>query len=285
LNLKIAAMIAASLLLAGCGDSSAPRDAAGLLQQGWQSYAMGDFDFALDSFRKVERMGQTADEERFSALLGLATTYHLSTNPDLAKAAEYYAQLQAMGTDEARQHSLLGMALIAISEDRSADAQTQLMGLIEQYPDSMLADEAVLHLADSLLAPTRGEETGEYDLPRDAQVERGIRVLEQRLESHPENPLAAQMHIMVANQYIGRGDYRKAVDHLLAAEECGIGVSRTRSTVLWQIARVAEKQLKDYDLAETFYALYVHDFPRTALYYRASQSLKRVQDLRQKAEG
>lgn len=281
----VATLIAILALCQGCGEGTGPTDVQGLLAQGWQSYAMGDFDFARNSFSTVEAREGLTDAERFSCLLGLATTYHMSTSPDLDKAAEYYGQLEGLGTDEARQQSLLGLALIDLAQGRHADGQAGLTRLIEEFPDSTLADEAAVHLADSLLSPKHGEGTGVYVLPRAAEIDRGVRILEGRLSSHPDSPLAAQMHIMVGNVYIDREEFQKAIDHLIAAEEFGIDVSRTRSIVLWQIARIAEKKLEDYELAERYYALYVQDFPHTTLFYRASKSLDRVRDLKQEAEG
>jgi tetratricopeptide (TPR) repeat protein len=273
------------LLLWGCGGGSASGDPDLLLADGWKAYATGDFDFAIQRFQSAAGAEGLTDQQRYSALLGLATTFHYQSNPDLARARDCYERLSKLDHPAAGRQSLLGLARVNMAEGRSMDARSQLAQIVEQYPDSHEADEAVLQLADALTRPGIDESTpGQFNPPSSALVERALGVLQARLDARPHNPLAPGMHMMMANIMIQQNDFGAAVEHLVAAEQEGIAVVRLRGIVLWRIARIAEKELKDYDLAERYYGLYVDEFQRTELYYRALKSLERVQELRKEGQ-
>ena len=264
----------------GCKGRSEAAGLDALLAEGWQAYSTGDFDFAATCFQRVEKAEGATVEQAYSALLGLATTYHLQPNPDLQKARDCYSRLGLIKSDSARRQSTLGLARVDLAAGRTTEGQSKLAALLRDSADSMEADEAAIHLADSLLAPRTDEsKPGEFQIAPDGAVQRGLNVLEDRLTTHPHNPLASSMHMMLANKYIELRKFKEAVEHLLAAEKEGIAAERLRSVALWRIARIAEEQLKDYGLAEKYYARYVDEFSRTTLYYRALKSLERVRAL------
>jgi len=272
-------------VLCGCSGAAAPANLDAALEDAWRSYSTGDFEYAIVRFDLVRQTPAADEEQRFSALLGLAFSYQLRPNPDLDRAREYYELLEKMGTDRARRAALLGLGQIDLAEGASGDGETKLVALMHEYPDSIEADEAAIHLADSLFRPQPvGNGPGRYVLASGAVVERGLRLLEERLRERPHNPLAAAMHMMLAGKYIELEDFEKAVPHLIAAEKEGIAGVKLRGTVLWRIARIADKRLKDYALAERYYQRYVDEFQRSALYYLASQSLERVRQLQEAKE-
>ncbi len=280
-NLPIAVLFAALVLVLGCGSKRDAGNLDALLAEGWQAYTTGDFDYAIGCFEDARSVRGASPEQTYSAILGLATVYHLQSNPDLARAREYYAMLAGLNTPDALRQSALGLARVDLAEGRTAEAQSKLTAVIRDYPDSSEADEATIHLAESLFAPRPNEEApGGFDVAGEASMRRGLQVLEDRLSSHAQNPLASAMHMMLANKYIELRQFDKAVQALLGAEKDGIAVERLRSVAVWRIARIAELELKDYELAERYSALYVKDFGRTELYYRALESLERVRTLK-----
>jgi len=284
-KLSVFAIVVAAVLALGCGSKHDSGSLDALLAEGWQAYSTGDFDFAAECFRGVEATQATADQT-YSAILGLATVYHLQSNPDFGKAREYYALLASLDTQNARKQSALGLARVDLAEGKDADGQSKLTAVMRDYPDSMEADEAAIHLAESLFAPRADEsKPGGFGVAGEASMQRGLKLLEDRLSARPGNPLASAMHMMLANKYIELKTFDKAVENLLAAEKDGIAVERLRSVVVWRIARISELQLKDYGLAERYYQRYVHDFGRTELYYRALKSLERVRALTAKENG
>jgi len=274
-------VLAFAALGVGCGQAPGQNELDALLEHGWRAYSTGDFDVAIHDFTDVADAPTAETAHRYSALLGLATTHHLRTNPDLTRARAAYTRLAELDTDDARRQSLLGLARIDIAEGHDGDGQTRLTALITDFPDSREADEAAIHLAASLLAPAPSPDAPAGFVPaREGRADRGAGVLEKRLQSHPHNPLATAMHMMLADHYMARGEMRVAVGHLVAGEEEGIAGVKTHSIVLWQIARIAENALKDYGLAEHYYERYTREFKRSALYYRALKSLERVRALK-----
>lgn len=270
--------LCACVLLAGCGRAEQEADLSRTLEEGWRAYGTGDFDFALGLFSRVERNSSATDRELLSARLGLATTHHLSTDPDLSRAEEYYSQLEASRADWARRLGLLGRGLVVLDRGSTEEGRQILEELRGEFPDSPEAHEATIHLAEAYFSPTgTADLPGGHVVPGEESVTRGIDVLEYWLTNRPDNPLAATMHMMLADKYTDRSEFRKAVDHLQLALEKGIVSARTRSALTWQVARVAERQLEDYELAESYYQRFVETSRRHVLYYRARQSLERVQ--------
>ncbi len=278
---RVVAAILAIFVSCGCGGGTPSGGLDAALEDGWKAFSTGDFDFAVNCFKIVESADAPALEQTYSALLGLATCHHLRPNPDLARARSYYVRLAELDTDAARAQSLLGLGRLEMAAGKPGQGQSELMSLMQDYPDRLEASEAAVHLADSLFRP-HGDDAkpGEFTLAREAAVLRGLETLEAWLGTHPDDLLASAMHIMLANKYIEMSDFEKAVEHLVAADEAGIAGVKTRSVTLWRIARIAQKELKDYELAETYYARYVAEFERTVLFYRAAKSLERVQALR-----
>ncbi len=274
-------MILAIFVSCGCGGGTPSGGLDAALEDGWKAFSTGDFDFAVKCFKTVESADAPTLEQTYSALLGLATSHHHRSNPDLARARSYYVRLGELDTDAARAQSLLGLGCVDMAAGESGQGQSELMSLMQDYPGSLEAGEAVVHMADSLFRP-HGDDAnpGEFTLAREAAVLRGLQTLEDWLAAHPDDRLASAMHIMLANKYIELSDFEKAVEHLVAADEAGIAGVKTRSVTLWRIGRIAEKELKDYELAETYYTRYVTEFERTVLFYRAAKSLERVQALK-----
>ncbi|MFO8006594.1 MAG: tetratricopeptide repeat protein [Candidatus Brocadiia bacterium] len=264
----------------GCGRQGAAQEGQDKLLLAWRSYTTGDFEIALEFFQQVAAEPEVTEDRRFSAVLGLAYTYHLRPNPDYEAALEQYDRLAELGHPAAERLSTLGYASVARARGDTEEALASFRQILEQYPDADEADEAALHIAEMLFSPTQDAgATGGYQLPTRQQVDRGIRVLDERLRRQPDNNLAAVMHTMLAARYVARDNHAKAIEHLRGALQQGISSARTRSTILWQIARIAEKDLRDYALAEQYYSKFVEESERHVLYYRATQSLERVRKL------
>ncbi|MFO7956180.1 MAG: tetratricopeptide repeat protein [Candidatus Brocadiia bacterium] len=269
----------------GCGAEAGTGGPEETLSTGWRAYSTGGFDFAEKAFLRVVNDPDATEEHRYSALLGLASTHHFSTSPDLGKAVTYYERLADVGGERGVCQSLLGLGMVALDRGQSEQARAHLEELIRDHPERREAGEAALYLAGSYFRPTPDESVvGEYILADSSAVQRGLEVLEGRLNAYPDNPLASVMHMMLAEQYVEVSDYARAVEHLEAALDKGIASETNRGSVTWQIARIAERELSDYELAEKYYAIYVRDFRRTQQYYRASQSLERVRQLLEEGE-
>jgi len=276
------------LLLAfcvGCGGEAGAAGPEGNLSTGWRAYSTGGFDFAEKAFLRVAKNPAASNEQLYSALLGLASTYHFSTSPDLDRAASCYERLAQVAGDRGVCQSLLGLGMVGLARGELEEGRDYLSELIESYPDTRAAGEAAVYLAGSYFRfrPDK-DSVGGYALPDASAVQRGLEVLEERLNAYPDGPLASVIHMMLAEQYVEVSDFSRAVDHMQAALEKGIASETNRGSVTWQIARIAEKELKDYELAAKYYTVYVRDFRRSQQYYRASESLERVRGLLEEAQ-
>ncbi len=275
-------MVAACLvLLPACGVELTESELDGLLAGAWRSYSTGDWDIAVENFRRVAQADVATDRQRFSAMLGLATTLQWRPDPDLPAAAGYYERLQELPVEGAGPLGLLGEAQIRRRTGRREEALETLLRLRTEYPESPEADESVIHTAQIYFsAEPDPKSVGGFAVPPPERTRKGMEVLRDWLERRPENPLAAVMHMMLGARHVGKGEHEEAVEQFRAALESGIESARTRSTLRWQVARLAEKELKDYELAEEYYGRFVEESKRHVLYHRATESLERLRRLR-----
>jgi tetratricopeptide (TPR) repeat protein len=266
--------------LAGCGSKAASGNLDQTLADGWRAYTTGDFDIARDTFSSVLRVPRLTDQQRFSALLGLATAYQMDTSPDLASARTYFEELGKLSSDEAQRLSMLELTRIDFAEGKTLEGRSRAETLRHKYPDALEADEATLMLAEIFVqAKPDKAASGGFVLAGPDGIQRGQEVLAAWLKDHPDNPLAADMHTMLADEFIELKQFAKAVPELQAALDKGVLADRTHSQILWQIARIAEMELKDYPLAAKYYQQFITDSRRDVLYYRAQLSLDRVKKL------
>jgi tetratricopeptide (TPR) repeat protein len=278
--LPIAVVLALAALLAGCGGEAGSGDLDSLLGEGWRAYGMGNFGGAHSFFDAVAQDERASDQQLYSSVLGLAVTALYQTTPDLNAARQYYERLATVHVDGAVAQSMLGIGNVYIAQEKSGEAQVELANLVRQFPDSEEADEATLLLADCLFRPTPDDKAvGGYRLASPALVQRGINALEDRLRTHPNTSLAPVLHMVAASRLVDMGSYREAIVHLQAALELGVESSTIAGTLTWQIARIADKELHDYALAEKYYADFVAHNKRNQLYYLAMLSEKRMQQL------
>ncbi len=269
-----------AVLVCGCGGEPLGKTPKEKLTTGWRAYSTGDWDFAVQAFRGVEKTPGASPAEQFSAALGLATTYHQQPSSDLGAARDYYNRLPELDPSRGAKLSLLGLARIDLKEGSRDRAIEKLEQLRSEFPDTVEADEATIHLAGILFDSGKDKSApGGFALPPREDVQRGIGALRERLDKRPDSPLASIMHRMLAGKHVEQKQWARAVEHLRAALRAGITSSRTESAILWQIARIAEMELEDYPLAADYYQRFINASRRHVLYYRAHLSLERVKEL------
>lgn len=268
------------VVLAGCGGQAGSGNLGQSLSEGWRAYAMGSFDAAAARFQRVADTAGATEDQRYSALLGLAASAQYQPKPDLGGALQYYRRLGEVKVTAAVPQSMLGIGMVYLAQGSVQEGQAELTNLTRQFPDSDEAGEAAVQLANSLWRPTPDAKApGGYRLADAALVQRGIDLLEKRLAAYPKSRLAAVMHMMLASEFIEQQSYKDAVAHLEAALTAGVESSTTRGSVTWQIARIAENKLHDYALAEKYYADYATNYKRTQLYYLARLGENRMKAL------
>ena len=161
-----------------------------------------------------------------------------------------------------------------VKSDASADqADERYRKIIDKYPGHFVTDESTLFLALNSLVHIGNVESQKA----------GSDILIAYLADRPDNTVAATMHSLLAGYFERSGQYHKMIEHLIAADKAGLPGIEPKSRTYWQIADVAEKKLKDYKLAASWYQRIVDDIGDTSGdYYVAKIAVQRCKTL---AEG
>ena len=117
-------------------------------------------------------------------------------------------------------------------------------------------------------------------------MDEGIRLVTEHLAKHPDSFLAPAMHLQLGGVYQARGEYRKAIEHWIAADELDAKAGKNRAMdrsmqagLYFRIAKVAEKRLQDYDLAAKWYDRIVNEIRRDNKFYVSKLSAERCRKL------
>jgi tetratricopeptide (TPR) repeat protein len=228
------------------------------LNEGWQAIRFADWTTAGRQMAKARDQGDRTLRAEAIYALGYIAQYH-PQEPDDQRARELYKKV----VDEFAKTPSAPWAHLALarmedlppleSDQRIDRAREMYRQVIEAYPDHPVADEAVLRLAYTWL-----NKVG------DTQAQKqGLNMLDKWLKNHPDNYLAAAMYLAIGQTKVDAGQYRSAVNALVAADATDARGKRifgtrtlsqtVRSNLYWQIGRIAESQLKDYELAREYY--------------------------------
>ncbi len=258
-----------------------------LLKSAWLDFTTGDFPSSQAKFKGVISRASATGAQRHSALLGLASCYQLRPNPDLDLAKATFEDLALQDSPAAKRDALLGLGQLELAfsngekmelDERIAHlraARSHFTTLLADHPDSLAADQAVVHLAESYNMPFLTGDEGIFAVPDDETVQKALEVLNERIAENKRPEMRAVLQLMVGKIFVQLGESQKAVSMLKQAVD-GIAVPRTREQVVWQIARLSERDLKDKKQALEYYSVYAESFRRSVLWYRATQKVKQL---------
>ena len=242
-----------------------------LLAEGWQEMRYANYPKALKAFERALAEAKS-DEDRAEAVFGLALHWQSKpTGADLPRALSLYERVLGEFPDtRAAPWATLALARAAdlppTEENRRVDeARERYRAVLSKWPDSLAADEAAIRLAQTYMT----------EIADPAAVDRGAKILEDRLAARPRNDLAAPMHLLLGGYRQGLEQFREAIRHWIAADEAGIPGLSDRANVYYAIGCNAERRLKDYALAAKWYQKLVTDTPRDAKYYIAKLAAER----------
>lgn len=290
--MRIAKLAAASAMLvvmlaAGCSDPMAEMPVDQLLAEGWMSFSTGDFEISRRYFAAAEARPGTTPEQKHSAILGLATAHQLDPRPDMDAADAAFQRLGDVPTEGARRDSLMGLGQVelgrALDETKKPEeriphlalARGYFLQVLADYPDSLAADQAVIHIAETYLTPFATDDVGGFELPDLEMIARAEKAVEARLEVEASEDMAAATRVLLGRIQIALGKYGEAVENLKIAEPL-VSVPRIREGVVWQIANLSEARLNDTAQAIRYYQLFVDSFERSTLNYRAQLRVERL---------
>ncbi len=283
---RITSRIATAGLLAGAvllfsGQAPAPMEAAKASPESELELAakeIGFFDYrsAEMHFDKALAMAKPDSDAWALALYGKATClYHMtpvSAGNVTAAKAMYLQVWNARPDHRAGRLAALGLGRIAELKDFLADtvelaeARTWYQSVIDKAPDSIEADQATLRMAGTYI------QTYEQ-----AECMKGIEVLQKRLASHPNNPMAAGMYLYMGDTYFYplKND-RQALESYLKADAIGLPQTGKEATLYWRMAVLADTRLNDPKTAVTCYTKILGITPTSGKAYEAQLALKRL---------
>lgn len=236
------------------------------VEAAWDLMRLGRWDEAearLQSSAKQD--GEKACAARFAEGM---LWQNRRPSPDLARAvASYQWILASYPQSQFAPWALLEMARIPdldVLSPRLEEAIPLYRRVMNEYPGSDAAQEAALFLADALFA-AQG---------RDGAQE-AVHLLENWKTAHPNPSYVAAGELLLGKLYrYPLRDYRKSVEHLGAALNGGLRSSSERLVACWTMATLAERELKDRELAVASYSRLLGEFPHHRTAFMAKERLR-----------
>ncbi len=261
----------------GCRPSTlSPAEIEKCLEEAAELMSYYDFDHARELLGKyLPRMEtDTALWKRGQYLWAIANWQSVPCSAERIQRAVEVLQtlLERYPHDPLMPLVLRALGRIAEIEDFPGDprdretASRYYERIRSQWPESGLADEATLWLAG---LHWQTDEPGSW--------EKGIQVLLDYLQEHPENHLAALMQEKLAETYWKRlRDAERALYHFQAADRLGWTNRNTISLNLLRMAQMAE-ELQRWEAAIGYYSRIVEDYPRDASVWWCRQKIRRLE--------
>lgn len=242
-------------LLASLASSvlSAADTPAVALERASTALAQFNYDVPRKDFRLAREGLSVGSEGWQQATFGLATCMHQFMPIEAAsitEAAALYADLAERCPDSRfTPRAVLNLGRIAELRDYLGDvidldtARSRYSEIIKRWPADPIAGEATFRLGTSHLS-TMDE----------AQFAPGVAILTDWLAAHPDEPLAAGMWQYLGDCYFQqKQDMAQAFDCYLKADDLGLQWRSREHLVWWRMARIAESQLKNPEMAIRYY--------------------------------
>jgi len=138
--------------------------------------------------------------------------------------------------------------------------------VIERWSDQPIAGEATLRLAGIHLQTFEDE-----------GVTTAITLLEDWLEAHPDDPLAAGMSQYLGDAYFyPRADYARSLECYERADAIGLLETGREGPVYWRMAVLADRFLRDRGRSVNYYTRVIEKTPASGKAYEAQLALKRL---------
>ena len=263
------------LMIAGCGNE-APQvalDADTLLARGAEEAGRFSWDTAAVAFADAEKAAAAGSLQRTKATYGRAVVAHQRTPASAATIAEaetLYRQVVAdTPTSSEAGLATYGLGQIAAASDYFEDDEDlpKARELFSKTVDGWAGQEAgslaALALADAWAATLKPED-----------MRHGCELLEAWLAKYPADPYAVVDWQWLGNTWqVGLGDSAKAVACFREADKLGLVPNGRQHEILWRIARMAERDLGDKQLAAEYYRRLIIERPSSGKGWEAQQRL------------
>jgi len=306
--------LVAALLAGPCAAApEAPRSTKGakaatgpaqLLAAGWKQLDLVNYPASQATFKKVLGSSSATRAQLAEATFGLGHLWqYRRPGASISEATELYQQV----AEEYKDTPSAALALMALAcladtpeyeKDRRPDEARRLYReILRDKPESFVVHEAALRLAMTYLEERGSRKT----------EDEGVRMLTEHLAAHPNNFLATAMHTQLAVLFQSREEFRKALKHYIASDTVDLRAAQSeltdaerklplkrrlnqisqrrvmdtgsRAALYYRIASLAERKLKHYAVAVTWYEKIVYEIVRDNKFYVSKLSAERCRKL------
>jgi tetratricopeptide (TPR) repeat protein len=263
-------------------------DPLDLIARGWEYLTIQEFDRSADHFRSALRRSDPEGREYALALYGLGCAGQFRRpEPDLETARRNFQR----AVDEDRTGEIAPWAALALARSEfvaraSRDLSEELMtdkalreaygDVIRDYPGTDAAQEATLHLAQSLFASQDDDE-----------AEEAVSLLEGLLEADPDTPYRYAIYGCLAGYAYHNEQYLDQYECMVKQLEASTDPDRYRGDFYYRIAYQADARLDRPDLAIPYYERMLDECRIDARSYqvkRAAERLRGATDIREDGE-
>ena len=264
---------------AGCNGSGGHELPEDLMRQGAEALQTFSFEQGYDLFNAVIESSEKGSHQWQQATYSKGLCAWHMPAPTADKVAEAASSFQLL-VDEVPDSKLAPYAVLDLGRIREVrdyqGDQVDLEGargyyqqVIDTWPDTEVAEEALLRLAGSYIQVFDEEES----------VREGVALLEERVKARPDNPLASAMWSYLAGTYFYLlNDTATALECYLKADELGLLDRAQAGITWWKMAALAEKIPGRTDIAVRYYRKIIIDAPNSGRGYDAQLELKRLRD-------
>lgn len=271
-----AAALVGTAMLAVVSVSTAAETTRELLDAARWEVRVFSFDNAHKLYRRALEQSEEGSAEWQEALFGAAITVHHMVPPDvkkLAQAEELYRRLIDR-TPQSRfvPRAMMNLGRLAELRDFHDDkvdleqARRWYQKVVDGWPNDRLAGEATFRIASTYVQTYETE-----------QVKRGVRILEDWLAKHPDDPMASGMWQYLGDTYFyPLEDYRRSLDCYIRADTIGLLEKGREGPVYWRMAVIADRYLQDRDMAVKYYTKIITLVPTSGKAYEAQLALQRL---------
>ncbi len=267
-------LLATWLIGPGCrGKAQVPEGPPDVvLKAAWESVKLANWGKAEACFDHVLTASDANDVQKSHSAYGLGYVWQFrKPDNEIDLAMDYYRQC----VEKYKPTAMTPLAMMSLARQADlppreknrnpAEARKWYARIVDEFPDTVTADEATMWLAGDLL---RSEDPSEQN--------RGAELLTGYLDRRPDNFCASTMHYLLAKMHQRREEWAQAIEQYTAADEAGIAIGTERAGMCFQAAQISEQRLHDKKKAVRWFRIIVDEITRTNKFYVAKLSLIRL---------
>jgi tetratricopeptide (TPR) repeat protein len=245
--LRLVVALSCSLLLC-TADAQTQGESATQLESAWEEYGYQAFGRAWKLFSLVENASDAQPEQRLQARLGLAfITHYQMPGRDPEAAIPRYESLLADAPNEPAWRVLLLARLGDCQAEqvppRMEQARAYYRQALDSAPDtSLIVQETILRLLTTYL-----------DAPDPDEFARGLTVAREFAPRMQGTHFESIFYGLQGELAFFLGDMERMATALAEQYRHGINNVQVKEKVLFQLARLHEVELRDFDRAEFYY--------------------------------